>query len=71
MTVPIRARLLHTTNPSADVWRGRVGKLWYEIGSRCIFDGLMTSAVEGIILYDQRLEVQTLNSRYVFELEGR
>ncbi|MGH7820643.1 MAG: hypothetical protein ACREQ9_12795 [Candidatus Binatia bacterium] len=68
MHAPVKALLVETTNPLAGNLRGRTGDLYCEVGVRCIFEGLLTSAVEGIVWFGRRLEVHTRNSRYLFEL---
>lgn len=68
MRTPVKARLLETTNAKAGVERGRTGELYCEVGGRCLFDGLMTSVVEGLVWFGPRIEITTRNSRYVFEL---
>jgi hypothetical protein len=67
---PVNAVLLDTTNPAAGPFRGRTGRLYCEVGSRCLFDDLLTSAVEGLVWFGSRIEVYTQNARYVFKLEN-
>ena len=68
MRSPTRAILLETTNPAIAPLCGRSGELFCEMGVRLVFDGLLSSVVEGIIWFGSRLEVHTRNSRYVFEV---
>lgn len=69
MREPIKAQLLDTTNPAAGPFTGRTGELYCQVGIRCVFDGMLTSIVNGMVWFGTRLEVYTENSRYVFELQ--
>ena len=69
MHEPIRALLLDASNPAVGRLRGRVGNLYCQVGLRCLFDGLLTSVVSGMVWFGSRVEVYTENSRYVFELQ--
>jgi hypothetical protein len=69
MHATLRARLVDTDNSNVDGLRGKTGELYCRVGLRCIFDGVMTSIVEGIVWFGPHLEVRTKHSKYIFELQ--
>ena len=60
---------MNASNPAVERLHGRVGSLYCQVGLRCLFDGMLTSVVSGMVWFGSRLEVYTENSRYVFEVQ--
>lgn len=70
MREPVKALLLKASNPAVAPLQGRVGDLYCQVGLRCLFDGLLTSVVSGMVWFGSRVEIYTEHSRYVFELQN-
>jgi hypothetical protein len=71
MREPVKALLLDASNPAAEALKGQMGYLYCQVGLRCLFEGMLTSIVNGVVWFGSRVEVYTQNSRYIFELQER